>query len=246
MARLFNAVAALILALAPFLSAPLGASMRVDPMIIDLTPTPNGSTATVQITNVTDIDLPVEMTVMKRTVVDGHEKLVPADNDFVIFPPQFLLKPSETQTVRLQWIAGEKLTQSTSYYVYATQVPVPLKPGESGVVVSYRFGISVQVVPNRVEPKLVVVSIDPETNDKGVAGFKLTLRNEGTRYARLAENSLDLTSAAGVQHWDPEKLKKATGVGFMLPGETRSFFIPFDGTLGPNPSVKLQPIETKE
>ena len=46
------------------------------------------------------------MTVMKRTVVNGEEVDVAADDDFIIFPPQMIIHPGQTQTLRIQWVVG--------------------------------------------------------------------------------------------------------------------------------------------
>ena len=238
MAGIFRLVLAAALLIG--LSAQVIASMRVDPMIISLAPTGGQSSATVQITNVTDIVLPVEITVMRRELHDGREVMVPADEDFVMFPPLFTLQPGEVQTVRLQWVGEQRLDRSQSYYVYATQIPVPLQEGQSGVVVNYRFGISVHIEPSGISPSLEVVKIQPGENDAGVKGFTLTVHNAGTRYARLSEYSLDLDGGTGTTQFSREQVKAAGGVGFMLPDENRDFFIPFDGPVGENSTGRLQ------
>lgn len=216
------------------------ASMRVDPMIISLAPGGTQSSATVQITNVTDILLPVELTVMRRDLQDGKESIVPADEDFVMFPPQFTLKAGETQTVRLQWVGDPTLGQSKSYYVYATQIPVPLKEGESGVVVNYRFGISVHIEPRGARADLQVVKVQPGANAAGAKGFTLSVHNAGTRYARMSEYKFNLDSASGTTEFSRDQLKAVTGVGFLLPGESRDYFFPFEGSFGDNPTARLQ------
>ncbi len=215
--------------------------MRVNPMIITMTPSGRGSQATVQITNVTDIDLPVEMSIVKRTLVDGEEVLVPAEEDFILFPPQFIINPGASQTVRLQWVSGAIGNTSESYYVYATQIPVPLQDGQSGVMVNYRFGISLHMVPEGTEPKVVVEGLQPAQNEEGEQGFELTVRNTGTRYARMSEHRLTLKNSAGdAREWSTEALKADTGVGFMLPGESRTFFIAYTEDLGSSPAAELQ------
>ena len=218
---------------------PAYASMRVNPMIIQMTPEGRNTQATVQITNVTDILLPVEVTVMKRTLVAEDEILLPADDDFVVFPAQFVLDPGATQTLRLQWVAGEVPQTSESYYVYATQVPVPLKEGQSGVVVNYQFGISVQMTPRGVEPKVVSEQIVAATGPEGERGYELTVRNTGSRYARMSEHALTLRNGSDTYSLNPEELKKSTGVGFMLPGEKRTFFIKQDALINENTVVEL-------
>jgi fimbrial chaperone protein len=172
---------------------------------------------------------------VKRTIVDGQEVDVPADDDFIIFPPQMIIRPSQTQTMRIQWVVGAVPATSESYYVYVTQVPAALQPGMSGVKVSYRFGVSVHMVPPNTRPDLHLVSIRPSTNAEHVAGFEVTLRNDGNRFARMSEHEMTM----GSRTWSRADLRAAVGIGFMLPGQQRTFFVPFDGPVTPSSTVTL-------
>lgn len=208
-------------------SQPVLASLRVNPLIVYLEPTSQGSSSVIQLTNVTDVELPFEVNVVRRTVVEGAEVDVSADDDFVIFPPQMIIAPGETQTLRIQWLPDRQLTRSESYYVYVTQVPVEIAPGMSGIRVNYRFGISAHVIPPGVSPNLHVVAIEPATGSSGEAGFEMTIVNRGTEFARLSEQSL---SFANGPSWDPKRFKEEVGTGFLLPGQESRVFIAYDGT----------------
>lgn len=216
-------------------TAPASASLRVNPLIVYMSPDGRSSSAVVQLTNVTDVQLPFEVNVVKRTVVDGQEVDVPADDDFVIFPPQMIISPAETQTLRIQWVAGGAPTRSESYYVYVTQVPVQVQEGVSGIRVSYRFGISVHVVPANVLPGLEVLAVRPTTKE-GVRGFEMDVHNAGARFGRLSEHELVLD---GSHTWDRQALNDAVGTGFMLPDERTTFFVPFDGPVTSTSSATL-------
>lgn len=214
--------------LASLIIQPAYASLRVNPLIVYLKPDTQGSSAVIQLTNVTDIDLPFEVNVVKRTVVDGNEVDIPADDDFVIFPPQMIIKPGATQTLRAQWLPTSKLTKSESYYIYVTQVPVEVAPGISGIRVNYRFGISAHIVPAGVASNLEIVSIEPKTDKDGAPGFEMTVTNSGTEFVRLSEQSLSFT---GGPKWDQKELKNAIGTAFLLPGQTGRYFLKHDGAL---------------
>jgi fimbrial chaperone protein len=229
--RLVVAASAACLLLAPAADA----SMRVNPLIVYMNPTAQGSSSVVQLTNVTDADLPVDVSVVKRTIVDGLEVDTPADDDFIVFPPQMIIRPGQTQALRIQWIVGAVPATSESYYVYVTQVPAALQPGMSGVKVSYRFGVSVHMVPPNTRPDLHVVSIRPMTNAQNVAGFELALRNDGNRFARMSEHEMTM----GTKTWSREDLRTAIGIGFMLPGQQRTFFVPFAGPVSPTSTITL-------
>jgi fimbrial chaperone protein len=203
------------------------ASLRVNPLIIELSPDSQNTSSVVEITNVTDKDIPLEISVVQRTVVDSAEVDVPADDDFVIFPPQLILPAGETQVLRLQWLGTNVSGMSESFYVRVTQIPAELDPGKSGVRISYQFGISVHVTPRGVSADLQAVSLVPVAKD-GVQGFELTVRNNGTKYARLSEHDIRIGSGLDLSR---EEVRETIGTGFLLPGQERVFFIPHEGEI---------------
>jgi len=217
-------------------AGPASASLRVDPFVVYIIPNTPSMSSVVQLTNVTDVQLPFEVTVVKRTVVDGREVDVPADDDFVIFPPQMIIRAGETQTLRIQWIADHIPTRSDSYYVYVTQVAAQVDPNVTGVRVNYQFGISVHVVPPGTEPNFEVAAVRPATNAEGVRGFEIDVRNTGNRFGRMSEHEMSLD---GSHSWDRTALKNAVGTGFVLPGEHKTFFVPFDGPVTASSTVTL-------
>ncbi|MEQ5787953.1 molecular chaperone [Erythrobacter sp. NFXS35] len=213
---------AFLLAAIGLAAQPAIASLRVNPLIIYLQPSSTGSSQVIELTNVTDIELPFEVNVIKRTVVDGAEVPVAADDDFVIFPPQMIIAPGATQTLRVQFLPAAELTQSESYYIYVTQVPVELRPGMSGIRVNYRFGISAHVTPSGVKPDVQVAAFERGTDDKGRQGYDVTVANAGSRFVRLSEEGLAIP---GGPTWNKEEIKEAIGTAFMLPGQTKRYFI---------------------
>ena len=223
-------------ALALVWGSPAAASLRVNPLIVNMSPDGRNSSAIVQLTNVTDIALPFEVTVVKRTIVDGREVEVSAEDDFVIFPPQMIIQPAETQTLRMQWIVGQARPTSESYYVYVTQVPVEVQQGVTGIRISYRFGVSVHVVPPNVQPDLEVVALRAATNASGARGFEIDVHNAGSRFARLSEHEMSLD---GSHSWDREALKTAVGIGFLLPGQRSTFFVAYDGAISASSTAVL-------
>ncbi|MGO4409635.1 MULTISPECIES: fimbrial biogenesis chaperone [unclassified Brevundimonas] len=210
------------------------ASLRVNPLVVYLTP--SSSSAVVELTNVTDIDLPFEVTVMKRVVVDGEEQQIPAEDDFAIFPYQTIIPTGSSQTLRMQWLVGQAPPTSESYYVYVTQVPAQITPGVSGVRINYQFGISVHVVPPGTQPDIQITASRPAEKD-GVRGVEIDVRNVGSRFARMSEQELIVD---GGPTMDRAALKKAIGVGFLLPGQTNTFFIPRDGAVPDAAAMRLR------
>src|SRR3546814_8911481 len=59
---------------------------------------------------------------------DGNIVETPADQDFLVFPPQGVLPAGGRQVVRLQWVGGAELATSQAYYVSVEQLPVAFEP----------------------------------------------------------------------------------------------------------------------
>jgi len=69
-------------------------AQRVEPMSYTMAPSGNGATQALRIENTSQSAMTVELTVNKITVDDyGNETKTPAEDDFLIFPPQAIIKP---------------------------------------------------------------------------------------------------------------------------------------------------------
>src|SRR5690606_4453814 len=67
---------------------------RVSPMTGEMTPTGRGSTARIEVTNSDDRSWPVELRMYRGDVSEtGELTLTPADEKFVVFPPQVVITP---------------------------------------------------------------------------------------------------------------------------------------------------------
>src|SRR3546814_6969707 len=52
----------------------------------------------------------------------------PADDDFVVFPPQGPFPVSGRQVLRVQWVGRPDIPTSRAYYVWVRQLPVETDP----------------------------------------------------------------------------------------------------------------------
>ncbi|MEO9469201.1 hypothetical protein [Parasphingorhabdus sp.] len=107
-------------------------AMRVSPMTLELESTGSGATARFEVQNIGPKDLLYETRVYRIELNDqGEETINPADEDFLVFPPQGVLSTGVSQVVRLQWL-GLKLDAPQTYHVSIEQLPVILEPNDSG------------------------------------------------------------------------------------------------------------------
>lgn len=241
--------AAALLAVCALACLPISAeAMRVSPMVVEMQTAGTKAVARIQVQNINQTDLPFE-TKITRIEFDANGNTVetPADEDFLVFPPQGLLKPGQRQVVRIQWLGPAELPASRGYYVSINQLPVPLSPGEAkspgaAVQIIYHMKALVTVAPPRAAPKVEVVSakavmiavkVPPAVPGAPAptaatappppqAGVEITIRNTGTRYAMMsgAKWTLRGKDRAGkplVVVKTPDDLNRDVGVGYLAP-----------------------------
>lgn len=191
----------------------------------DIRPTVNvlevpgsASAKTLTVRNPRNRDLPITFEIFERDIAeDGQERRTPADDQFVIFPPQAVVKAGASQAVRVQWV-GDELKQSRSFTLYAAEVPVDLQgAGSSGVKTAFRMGASVHVTPPSAQAKPVIVASSSVAN-----GVRVTLGNEGDRFYYV--DALQLTF--GTETIGGLELANAAGRTLVPPGKVRSFIVP--------------------
>ncbi|MBX3561930.1 MAG: molecular chaperone [Sphingomonas sp.] len=233
-------------------------AMRVSPMIIEMTSTGTESSARLEVQNLNQTRLAYDVRVYRITYDEqGGVTETPADEDFLIFPPQGAIPPGGRQVMRLQWVGEPNLRASQSYYVAVNQLPVQLDPGATPEDVSgqlqivYTMKALVVVAPPGATPMVEAAAARPidyrPPAPEGVPppptvpGVEITLRNTGNRHAMMAGLRwvIDGTSESGEplqQIFTPEELNRLIGVGYLAPLDgTRTFRLPVETAFGSGP-----------
>lgn len=225
--KLFFVWGAMVLTLAP---VPAEAA-RVSPMIIEVEPLGRGSVARVELTNPGQSDFPVEVQMFRGVISEtGDLELTPADDQFLVFPPQRVVPAQSQQVFRVQYIGEPELAASEIYYMQIRQIPVDIAPGQSQVQLVVNFNVLVNVVPKGVSPEPSVEAIHPVVRD-GQTGVEVRLANRGTRYFTAGtvpwqvSGTAEDGSALDVR-LPAEAMARLIGVGVVAPGSARLFFIP--------------------
>ncbi|WP_326524690.1 molecular chaperone [Sphingomonas sp.] len=202
-------------------------AMRVSPMVSELTTSGAGAVARIEVGNVSSVPLPFETRI---TRIDFDENGVlqetPADEDFLVFPPQGLVAASGRQMVRVQWVGKPDIPTSQAYYVWVRQLPVETNPQkiegtEAAVAINvlYTMKSLVVVAPPGAKPQVEVASaqpqmivpptpeIDPalksatqpEDKPAPMPGLQVVVTNKGNRYALMsgAKWAVSATGADG-------------------------------------------------
>lgn len=224
--RLLLNVAAGIAACAMVFAGTSASAQSVQPMRFDLQPSGARSQQTLTIENNRAYPITVEIFAEAiSTGEDGTEILSPADDDFLIFPPQALIEAGKSQSVRVKYIGEPGLDVSQTYRVHVNQLAVDLSGEQrTGVRVALNFATLASVVPAGAKPFLVVDNVEPTADGQ----LKVSLRNEGKAYERLVATEWTLSSGKTAKTFaDDALLEWLAGVSsLVLPGETRDFVIP--------------------
>lgn len=252
-------LAAVVAMLFCFLTVGTADAMKVSPMVSELTTVGAGSSARIEVGNFGGSALPFETLITELVVgPDGEMIEQPADDVFLVFPPQGIVPTNGRQVVRVQWIGDPDIKTSRAFYLWVRQLPVATTPESEGqgslqVSVLYTMKALIVVAPPGAEPTVSVVSavpamvrppaaqIDPSLTggqvDEPAAqpGLEITVENSGTRYALMSGASWNITGTDinGQPYqkvMSSDTVSEVVGVGYLAPGGARrTFKVPTDG-----------------
>ena len=229
-------------------------AMRVSPMVVELTSTGANSSARIEVGNVGSVALPFEVSITRIDFSpDGQILETPADEDFLVFPPQGLVPVNGRQMVRLQWVGDSAVQTSQAYYASIRQLPVRQSSdeGEAGaganVTVLYNMKALVVVAPANARPDVSVEGVEaamidsrPDQVAEGQPaqqpGIRVTVVNRGNRYALMSGATWTIEGVAKdgspftMQAASGSELTAVIGVGYVAPGGgRRTFALPTNG-----------------
>lgn len=223
-------------------------AMRVSPMVFELTSTGAGSVARIEVGNIGSAALPFETRITRMEMgPDGDIVESPADEDFLVFPPQGLVPVGGRQVVRVQWIGQPVLDSSHAYYLWVSQLPVATEPnadereGSLAVQVLYTMKALIIVAPPGAQSKVEIISatpamvapptpeIDPSLSGgeappppPAEPGVEIVVGNTGQRYALLSGatwivEGVDTTGQAFRREYAGGAISQLVGVGYLAP-----------------------------
>lgn len=259
--RRFGTLAALAVATALVsLAAPASVeAARVSPMVAEIVPSGTGSIVRIEVTNDEDRQIPFELTMHRGMISEtGEVSLEPADDRFVVFPPQIVIGPRSQQVFRIQFLPDPDIKTSQLYYASISQLPVALDPTDSRIQMLMRFNVLINVVPpgTRSDPAVDWIRAAereqpvPEGEEAAETaetvpqkGIEVRISNRGTRYFGAGETSwtisgTDPNGEPFTETLTDKQVRATTGLGIVAPDQARIFFIPLDRQLNPD-SLKI-------
>ncbi|MDV5170401.1 fimbria/pilus periplasmic chaperone [Photobacterium rosenbergii] len=162
---------------------------QVQPMLQELDVAGRGSYGDYLVFNHNNNEVTLEISIFQISFNDEYEEvLIPADDDFLILPPQTVIQPQASQTFRLRYIPNENLTTSTAYRVVFDQVPLDVDEDDQSLVqFMMRFSTIVIVNVPTTEPLPVVF------NQIKQGRPEITIKNTGNGVLDLTEWTFNFT-----------------------------------------------------
>jgi len=202
------------------------AGVRVNPMSYDLQPSGSKARQDLRVENTSATPTAVEVRVERREIEpDGTDKRSPADDDFLIFPPQGILPANGFQTFRVEYVGDPAIKGSRLYLITIAQLPVSATGGaSSGIQIVYNVGTLAAVSPVRSSANIEIRSVKPASDAKKI---EVEVINSGDRYARLRDGAWTLTGGDGKQEvLEGESLRNAIDNSLIEPGKIRIVQLP--------------------
>ena len=203
-------------------------AVNVQPLSLEMVAIGSNSRASIQVVNDGAAPMPVEIAIKKLDMgEDGKTKESPAGDEFLVFPPQAVVPAGATQSFRVQWVGAPDIKRSQTYMLSVNQLPVKMKPGESGVQMVFDFGVIVSVAPTGAQSALKLVSAESATEGKK-HGAAVTVENPSVMYSYFSDSKLTLESGSWRKVISAGELRQLVGYGVVLPGKRRRILVPAD------------------
>ncbi|MBI5387102.1 MAG: molecular chaperone [Verrucomicrobia bacterium] len=209
------------------------------PITMDFDPAGKGANRAFRVENDSDASVAVQISMLTRRVdLHGKETNAPAEQDFVVYPPQIALGPKQSQTIRVGYVGPAALAAEQTYRILAEQLPVALskqQPTGARVNLMIRYLGSVYVVPKGAQPEVVLESVTAEKDAAGKKTLAVRLHNRGNAHTLLDQAKLHLTvNGKSPVVLQGEALKGLIGEN-ILGGNQRRFVVPWPEGLADGP-----------
>ena len=216
-----------------------GSAYDVKPMVVELRPSGSGSSTSMTVSNTHAVPIAIEVSVHKREQLpDGTDRLVLETNDVIINPPQMVIQPGASQTIRVQWVGDPNPDHELAYRIIPEQLPIRLSQVQRNdktaeLTMKYRYEAALYIAPRGVRPSARLERAEV-VNQGGTPMLQVTIVSDGTSRAILSAPRLRLAGSNGDMTIEGEDLAPLQGLN-ILPGATRvvSFPAPAGMSVGP-------------
>ncbi|MBR9808397.1 MAG: molecular chaperone [Alphaproteobacteria bacterium] len=181
--------------------APLASAYEFAPIVAQFSPNGSGAARTFVVRNTHDVPVALQIEVYRRSAdATGEETREPEYDDFIITPPQLVLAPGQSQSIRAQWIGDPNPEIELSYRLIVEQLPIPYSREEVGdkrvadISMGIRYEAALYVVPANGKPSVKITRAEAAKSESGEQVLRITIKNTGQRRAILQNPELKLQS----------------------------------------------------
>ena len=217
--------------MAALMTASSSTAYEVNPMVMELRPSGQGSSASGVITNSHDVPIAIEIQVFGRTQKpDGSDDLVIENEDVIVTPPQVVIQPGESQTFRVSWVGEPNPDSEIAYRLVTNQLPIKFKEEKrdnyvAEVTMRYRYEVALYIQPQGTTPRAQLHSARVFEDSENGRVLEVTITSDGTRRAILENPELQLVAGGSSFTLVAEQIPPLVGLN-ILPGSTRIVRMP--------------------
>jgi fimbrial chaperone protein len=185
---------------------------QVQPMIVELSSQGKNSLTSYRLQNPGNVALPVEVEVFRRTFDENQKEiLIPAEQDFMVLPPQIEVPANGYQIFRAKYLGNPALKETDSYRIVFKQLPLGNEKEKSGVKMMFNFATLVFV-----SPKNVAAEHKSLLKCEVISECTLNISNHGKRVLDLSHFDYHFNDDDTVINWTT--FQTITAGRFIMPG----------------------------
>lgn len=199
---MFPRLVSIALAALVVLAAAEALAFELLPISREFTPAGSGATQSYEVINTGKEPVAINVTVVTRVLDStGAESNKSAEDDFLIYPPQFVVQPGDRQSIRVSWLGNPAPAHELAYRLVVEQLPIERfkakptngAPAGGAITVLRRYMGSLYVRPVKAVAKLAVESVKLERGAPGKEPqLAVMVHNRGTGRAVLKNTSLEV------------------------------------------------------
>jgi len=220
---------------------PSAAAFEFSPIVAQFSPTGSGSARTFVVRNTHQQPVALQIEIFRRSADEfGNETREPEYDDFIATPPQMVLLPGQSQSIRVQWVGESNPTMELSYRLVVEQLPIPYKKegAAEGVAVDvqlgFRYEAALYVVPSSGDPDAVLSNSEIVKTEDGETVLRLTIKNVGARRAILQRPVLSFTAGGTNFEMSGEEVDMLNNRN-IIAGTQAVIDVPVDSALAAGP-----------
>ena len=203
--------------------------MSVEPLVLDIDSVGKGATQSFKVINDSVSPMPVEIGIGHMEIGPGGEQReVPADKDFIVYPPQTTIPKGGAQIFRVQWIGDPAIKASRNYRFSVSQVTLKRLEKAAGIQFAISFGVIVSVSPPQGKADIIVIAATSVKGKDGKQAVALNVKNPGNKHAYLRDAAIALSGRGWSTKLTAYEVQQKIGLGIVQPGKERRFLLPVE------------------